>query len=444
MSLHRNPEFLRHVWLELTPQRLIATPMIVALIVLIAWQLEDSIGDLPTVAIALFFGMTVLWGAKLAGDSLNQELTQGTWDNQRLSGMSAWQMTLGKLAGGPVFAWYGGALALVVFALSAEWNWSSVRTLLTALAVAITLHAMALLSALIAWRKLPRGAATPRSRGASILLLVIFAPQLFFALRGRGDPSESVHWYLWHLPRPEFMLLCALLAMFWSTLGLYRVMREELSFRDPPNAWIGFLLFLFAFCGGWFYDGRGARLFEILQPVSGHLAACLAISLIASYLLLFSERKDWVRMRRLIALWRDGQGTRAWELMPKWMATFGLTCIVGLVFCASSLLTEPLMQGIAAACTAIAFLAFLVRDGAFVLGLNFVRDQSRADGAAAVYLVVLYALLPGVLAALGLQFIATPFWPPLIYQQPPWLVLMLFQTALALDFALKRWKKLPA
>ncbi|TDU28594.1 hypothetical protein DFR24_2969 [Panacagrimonas perspica] len=443
MSLLRNPEFLRHVWLELTPQRLLATPLILGLIVLIVSQVEIASLGLPTVSMGLFVGMTALWGAKLASDSLNNELTQGTWDNQRLSGMGAWQMTLGKLAGGPVFAWYGGALSLVVFALTTPWNWASLRMLLTALAVAISLHALALLSALLAWRKQPRSTATPRSRGASILLLIVFGPQVFFMLPG-DEPAGNVHWYAWHIPAPEFLLACVLLAMFWATLGLYRVMREELSFRDPPNAWIAFLLFLFVFGGGWFHGGQTSRIFEDLGPVAAHLATCLLICLVANYGLLFSERKDWVRMRRLVALWRDGQRSRAWELTPKWLATFALSAGVVATFVVACLITEPPMRAIAAACTAAGFLLFLVRDAALVLGLNFARDQSRADSAAAVYLVVLYALLPGLFVAIGLQFLAAVFWPPLLFAQPPWLILMVVQVAVALDFAIKRWRKLPA
>lgn len=443
MNLLRNPEFLRHVWLELTPQRLLATPIILGLIVLIVSQIEIASMGLPTVSMALFIGMTALWGAKLASDSLNNELTQGTWDSQRLSGMGAWQMTLGKLAGGPVFAWYGGALSLGVFALTASWNWASLRMLLTAAAVAISLHSLALLSALLIWRKQPRSTATPRSRGTSILLLIIFGPQVFFMLPGEGA-SGSVHWYAWHIPSAEFMLGCAVLAMFWATLGLYRVMREELSFRDPPNAWIAFLVFLFAFGGGWFHGGQEARIFEDLGPLPAHLAICLLICLLANYGLLFSERKDWVRMRRLVALWRDGQRSRAWELTPKWLATFALSAVVAAAFAAVCLVTEPPMRGIAAACTAAGLLLFLVRDGALVLGLNFARDQSRADAAAAVYLAVLYALLPGLFVAIGLPFVAAVFWPPMLFEQPPWLILMGVQTAVALDFAFKRWRKLPA
>lgn len=445
MSLYRNPEFLRHVWLDLTSQRLIAMPVILGLIALLAAKLSDRFGGLAIVALTLFVLITVLWGAKLAGDSLNHELMQGTWDQQRLSGMGAWQMTLGKLFGGPVFAWYGGLLCIALYAATAGHDWAALRTMLTAIAVAFALHSLMLLSTLVAWRKQARSAAmTPRSRGASILLFFVVLPQLSGLIFGRRTSGDMI-WYGHTIAMPDFMLLSAALAAFWSVLGLYRAMREELAFRDPPSAWAAFLLFLFVYVGGWFYGHKIEIPFlPKYAPVTAHLAVCALIAISASYIMLFSERKDWVRLRRLMALWRSGQRQRAWELAPKWLASAVVAVVTSLVFSLACLATQRPLDGIAGACAAAAFLTFLIRDGAIVLGLNFARDQRRADAAAGLYLAVLYVLIPGVLFALGFRLIATMFWPSLVERQPFWLIPMLLQAAAALDFAWKRWRQLPA
>ncbi|NGY03175.1 hypothetical protein [Solimonas terrae] len=446
MNLYRNPEFLRHAWLELTAQRLIAMPAIIGLIALIGAQLDERVGGLRMIGLLLFVLITVLWGAKLAGDSLNQELVQGTWDQQRLSGMGAWQMTLGKLLGGPVFAWYGGLFCLALYAMTATPSWATIRPLLTALSAAFALHALMLLSTLVAWRKQPRAAvATPRARGSTLLLVFIVAPQLMSLMFGRHAVG-TVLWYGHTIAMADFVLLCALLAMVWSVTGLYRAMREELAFRDPPSVWAGFLLFLFVFSGGWFYGRPLADLSVFLKmaPFTAHLALCALIAMIAAYVMLFSERKDWVRLRRLVALWQSGQRRRAWELAPKWLASAVIAVLMSAAFALAGLVTEPWLDGIAGACTAAALLAFLIRDGAIVLGLNFTRDQRRADAAAGLYLAVLYALLPGVLYAFGLRLLATMFWPVLVAHQPFWLIPILLQTAVALDFVLRRWRQLPA
>jgi hypothetical protein len=445
MSLHRNPEFLRNTWLELTPQRLLAMPAVLALILLVV-ALADAPGlPLANVAMSLFVLVVVLYGAKLAGDSMTEELVQGTWDSQRLSGLGAATMTAGKLLGGPVFAWYGGAFCMAAYVATSldAAPYPVLRAGLIVVGIAVTLHALALLSNLMAWRKLPRSIPTQRSSGVMVLLALIFVPQLL-AFMFSGREFGDVRWYAWDMPAADFALLCAALAAFWSVLGLYRTMREELAFRDPPTAWIAFLLFLFAFIGGWFHTGdAGLDEFTRGRPALAHLGACALVSLVATYCLLFGERKDWVKLRRIVALWQAGEVRRAFELTPKWLATFLLTVAVAAAFAVAALATQPVMEGIALACVAFGFLTFLVRDGALLLGLNFARDQRRADAAAALYLAVLYALVPGLLGGLGLEFLLPAFWPPMLQAQPPWLVLMLLQAAAALDFARRRWQQLP-
>ena len=446
MSLHRNPEFMRNTWLELTPQRLLAMPVLLGLILLVASLAPARDLRLADVSLVLFVLVAVLYGTKLAADAMTEELVQGTWDSQRLSGLGAWSMTVGKLLGGPVFAWYGGVFCMGAFiatSLDAAF-YPTLRAALIAIGLAVSLHAFVLLSNLMAFRKQPSTAPTQRARGIALLFALLFVPQMLALVMSKRRELGDVQWYGWEFSAPDFALLCAALAVFWSVLGLYRAMREELAYRDPPTAWIAFLLFVFFFIGGWFYGeplpGRLAQ----GSPVTAHLGACLFVSLLATYGLLFGERKDWVKLRRIVALWSGGEFRRAFELMPKWLATFLLTLAVTAVFAVSALANESTMLGISLACTALAFLAFLVRDGALVLGLNFTRDQRRADAAAALYLAVLYVLLPALLGGFGLVFLFPVFWPPMIQQQPPWVLLMLLQAAAALDFARRRWRQLPA
>ena len=295
MNLLRNPEFVRNCWLELTPQRLLAAPAILGLIFLLSYFADKHSFGVHDVAMTLFVLMTVMWGAKLAGDSLTEELIQGTWDTQRLSGLSAGQMTLGKLFGGPVFGWYGGvicALAYLVFA-PADSGWPTLRSLLVAMGTAVSFHAATLLSGLTLWRKFPQQLAQrARSRGVGLVLILFVAPQLLVWLVSSKRVQGSVTWYGMGFDSADFTLLCVILAVFWSTYGLYRAMREELAFRDAPLAWLAFLLFIFAFSGGWFYgEGHDASGFmSAAPPVLRHLAFCASLSWAATYVLLFSER----------------------------------------------------------------------------------------------------------------------------------------------------------
>jgi hypothetical protein len=446
MNLLRNPEFIRNAWLELTPQRLLAMPALLGLLFLLAYLADTPELRLPQVALGLFAAITVLWGAKLAGETIAEEFSQGTWDTQRLSGLSAWQMSAGKLFGGPIFAWFGGSIcALVLLAFTPPVLWGqALRTLLVAAGAAVSLHAVALLSNLMLLRKLPRQAQRPRTRGAMLLLVVLLLPQLVLLL-GRAPALPDVQWYGHRFAALDFALLCTALAVFWSVLGLYRAMREELAFRDPPVVWIAFLLFLYAFSGGWFYGTDQPRLAYAVEapPLLRHLALCAVFTGAVVYALLFAERKDWLRLRRLLGLWQAGQRRRAFALMPKWLVSLALGMVAVAALCCAALLEQPVLDGIAESCAALAILALLVRDAAIVLGLNFAADQRRADAAAGLYLGVLWVLLPLLLRLLKLDFCLPALLPLLVVHQPVWLIAALFEAAVALEFALLRWRKLP-
>jgi len=442
----RNPELLRNIWLELSPQRLIAMPAILGLIFLAAYLAKSSAEMLPVIALLIYTIVTMIWGSKLAGDSIGIELDQGTWDTQRMSGLSPWSMAVGKLLGGPVFAWYGGAICAAVGLAAMPTDQLPFALKLTAAVVAstVSMHALALLVSLSIWSRQVRTALRTRSRGAGMMILFFLLVQTLFRL-AYSHHAGNVLWYGRQWSGIDFVLLCSALAAFWTVFGLYRAMREELAFRDAPLGWLAFLLFCYAFSGGWFYGTeppRGGLLSDQPQPLR-HLAVCTMISSSAAYLLLFMERKDWLRLRRLAALWKAHERRRAFGLMPKWLATVALSAATTLAFCISALAAGDVRGTIAMVCTALAALALLARDGCLVLGLNFTRDQRRADAAAMLYLGVLYLLLPALLKGLKLGALMAALFPPLVYQQPVWLVAALFQAAAAMEFALARWRKLP-
>ena len=452
MNLLRNPEFVRNCWLELSPQRLVAMPAILGLLFLLC-HLSNTVagmsGHFPgvhSVALVLFVGITLLWGARLATNAMVDEFDAGTWDTQRLCSLSPGQMALGKLLGGPVFAWYGGLICGLVFLYQApEGLPEAIRTLLTAVAVALCVHALAILVSLSSWRKLAQGQRS-RSRGIGILLGIFFLSPLRVLFQ---HSEHTVRWYGSDFALPDFALLCAVLAAFWSLLGLYRAMREELAVRQRPVAWIGFLLFLDVFVGGWVYGNApvvwlNRMLLPSISPLLMHLALCGVVTMTIVYVVIFTEQKDWVRLRRMHGLWQGGRWSLALALMPKWLVALVLSALTAFAFVALAAAELPLRDAIRVGAMALGLLAFLVRDCGLILGLNFTRDRRRADSAAMLYLVVLYVLLPLMLRFAGLGLLVPALVPQLQYDQPVWVLISLFEAALSLAFALQRWGQLPA
>ncbi len=106
-----NPEFRRQLWLEITPQRLIIMPLVLASIA----TLNSNAGNIfgPHLGVKIYLVFMLVWGTRRAISSLADEIRDKTWDTQKMSALSAWDMTMGKMFGGTIFVWYGGAICLI-------------------------------------------------------------------------------------------------------------------------------------------------------------------------------------------------------------------------------------------------------------------------------------------------------------------------------------------
>ena len=92
MSLLANPEFRRHVWLELTPHRLVVMPVLLAMIFLLVGMSADTArgNAIAFTALAIFALLCPLWGARLTVDSVADEFRDKTWDTQRMFALTSW------------------------------------------------------------------------------------------------------------------------------------------------------------------------------------------------------------------------------------------------------------------------------------------------------------------------------------------------------------------
>lgn len=92
-----NPELRRNLWLEFSLHRLIGMPAVLALL----FALFGSFGGAwrERVFTAALWGFVILahfWGTRQASAAVTDEVRDRTWDWQRLSALSPWQMTWGK------------------------------------------------------------------------------------------------------------------------------------------------------------------------------------------------------------------------------------------------------------------------------------------------------------------------------------------------------------
>lgn len=428
-----NPEFIRNLWLEFSLQRLLFWPLLQLLLLLLIlmgtdFSLKRELGHF---FLALFALITGIWGSKQATASVFDEVLGRTWDWQRMSGLSPWSMTWGKLFGASLYAWYGGLIflltaiaALILDGQAQDWKWLGVIFSMVLLS-----QALGLLLSLLYVRSRP----LEHSRvSSSIYLLVLIG---LFMLGGKlaEDGEQGLSWYLWSWDVLDFALLSILLFWLWAVLGAYRVMRRELSHSARPWVWLAFLGFVIIYLGGLVEQGLSAWL--MLAYLCAHVAALLAILV---------EPKDAVQLRGLMARLAAGDLSRALLLTPSWLVSLLLAVIalLGLYLSPGLGLVFIGLQAYPAAFMASLLLLFLLRDLAIFLSLSLSAEARRAEAMGLIYLLVLYSLLPTLIQTLGLDGMLV-FLHPRVDQSYLWaLIGPLSGMLLAMALLWRQWRRL--
>ncbi len=434
-----NPELRRNLWLEFSIHRVIAAPVVIGLIALLFLSAESK-EVMNNIAMAAAFGYVVvvlLWGTKLAGDSVIEEARDRTWDAQRMSSITPWRMTWGKLLGAPSFAWYVGGILLVIFmAAGSTMDMPVLRQALLMLCVAIMMHAMALNGSVLAARK-----GVSRRGAGTILILVLAFLWLGTGLRLLDDMEKSVAWWGLSISKLNFALCSAVAFGAWAVLGAYRSMCNELEIRTTPWALPAFMLFTAAYFAG--FPLREIHSASSLRAFFGVMATGVIIAMVFSYALLFAEKSGATEWQRLRARVITQQWRRALQEMPLWLVALTLgVCMALAASVTGGSDNGRLLHQIGTA--PVALMLFAIRDAAIFQFFALARQPRRVEAATLFYLVLLYGLLPGLLKAFGADTIANFVLPPLSGNVAFSFGVMTVQASLATALAVMRWRKIHA
>ncbi|HLF98741.1 MAG TPA: hypothetical protein VI457_16495 [Methylococcaceae bacterium] len=437
-----NPELLRYIWLEFSLHRLIAMPGVLILVFLLAHtaSAESGAGSakvLAGMAIGFFALIVGLWGTRLAADSVTREANEHTWDGQRLSALSPWSMTWGKLFGAPVFTWYGGLFCLAVLLAAAPSDWPAGRYALLLVAAALLLHALGLLFSLLATRH--EAVRERRMPGLLVVFLLLFGvlPLLGRVMDTAGS-QQLVYWWGGAFPRLDFLLVSAAAFAAWAVFGACRLMCRELQVRTTPVAWVAFALFAIAYLTG-FLDTADFLAGVERAGLLGWTGLLLNLGL--TYLMLFAERSDAPLVRRLLLSAEARQWRRVLEELPCWPVSLLLAGISGLMMALYPLEFAGGLSNIFLPPLPLLLLA--VRDSSLYLFFSFGRPRrSWVEGATLLYLLVLYWILPSLLRAMGAETLAKwvlpSFWEreSIVFSS----VILFLQAALAVALTVSRWR----
>ena len=228
--------------------------------------------------------------------------------------------------------------------------------------------------------------------------------------------------------REGFELVSTAIFAIWAVIGVWRLMRAELQFRNLPWLWTLFALYL-VFYGARFLASPVDPMVRFLGPAAV-LFAC-------TYLLALVEPKDVVGLRRLVGRVRAGAWRGFFEALPLWLLTFAFAGLAVVLTIALDRTAAQTPQREVAVLLLVSSFLFMTRDLAILLALNLGRNPRRADLAAVLYWAVLYALVPLLLDAFG-QSNATALFRP--DGTPAAVVSAGAQAALGLIWVAWRWR----
>ncbi len=392
-----NPELQRNLWLEATRRQIASAAVLLGLIFVLVWLLgrgRDA-HDFVLAGGLVFVVAGLLWGSREARASVVHEVYNRTWDFQRLSALSPWTLTWGKLVGATSRPWMFAGVALAVAFLQLASISSVAHALfwaLVGLGCAVFLQASGMAVGLIEIRKARALGRLPglRSPGLSLLLLVLAGLGLSvwrrthpFGLHGFGLDGEVTPLFWWNVgyDRTGFAAASLVALAAFAVLWAWRLMRLELQLNNAPWAWL-----LFVAGAGLYAAGFGTLLW--FPPPQVRLGWASAAFAACAYVAAFVEPADRVQLRRFAAAVARFDVERLWWSLP--------TPIVPALLAVLSALTLSTMlwrQGeFAPSAFGLALVAFFLRDLGLIAGLRLSPHSRRSDFSVIAALLLTYVI----------------------------------------------------
>jgi len=452
-----NPELAKNIWLELSLQRLITMPAILLLFVFLIFSLNSGAENpWTTVHYFSFYGFIfigILWGMKSSSDAILDEYNDKTWDWQKMSSIGPWKLAVGKLIGSTIYNWYGAIICWGLFMYSATYTSqpkAEFKTGFLLVTIMLGLHGLMIL---IALQLIRRTNANTKIKSNRIFLFgILFAGILssifsYFTLFGSSKMMQLT-WYGIAIPTLDFLLFTSIIYTIWIFAGLYRSMRTELQFTDPPSWWLFFLIFHFIFQYGFFLpEGKMVD----LSAISTTLTLLFVETILLTYLLALSENKDIVLFRKLINALKSSDFPTFYKYIPLWLITLPIAKIAGfllllflLIFDENQLLKPFLKEygltnKVEIAGFYFAILLFALRDLGILLLLNFSNRPQRADTSMLVYLVLIYLILPILTSGLEISVI---LYPDITQGIIPLIGFPMIEALAVIYFLVKKWQEI--
>ena len=388
-----NPEFRRQLWLQFSATRLIVLPLLVlACFAAVGLSQPNDLAQSLAVTGAVLFGLLV-WGmgTLAAGASVIDEITEHTWDQQRMSALQPWAMTWGKLAGATSYGWYGGLICLLVAVPGALLMGRS--DTVVRFAVVGVLGGVLLQALLIAVNLQLAKAGGRITRGGGVAALVLMLLWGVAPLISAFN-NEQATWWGQTFGRLNFMVASLALFAGCALVAAWRSMAEVLAVRQWPWGWPALACVITAYLAGFSPEHRLA-----VFSVTG-----LMVSSVFTYAALLTEPQLRPMWQRVATRLGSSQWRAALQQLPRWPTTLALALPFALlaVFSMPPESGPPLrVLGSPVGFLSMTLVMLMARDCALALFLAFSPTGRRPVRGFLVWMLVLYGLLPWLVGSLG-------------------------------------------
>ncbi len=445
-----NAEFIRNLWLQISPARLIGAVAVIALVLTVIFLAAKATPwDVVTsVASAALIFVLIFWGATAARATVKDEIRGNTWNQQRMSGLTPWQITWGKLFGGTAYVWWISLIVLMLWSVARIMTNEALdlrESVLTWIAGGIAAHAVAMIAA-IGFRSTDGSRLEEIPVGVLVLVILIFSQSAvpFSLLRDQGSA-----WHNIALSQPQAALLLAAPFALWAVVGAHRSIQREMQ-----EALLPWALPLALLCIGFLFAGF-IKTNGLLNAVLLGFIVTFGLTATFAWAAFFVEPQSITTTRECIALVRAGRigdallrmSTASVLLIA--LCVLGVICAIAVAAAVGSAKPLPLTlsdQRSGSELLTLGPVVFVwiiivaVRDFCVAHTLQALsRTGTRAMGAFAVYLAVMYFAVPLLLGSAGAK--AQDFWlPTSAWPSASCLVGALASLAIAILLSWKRWQ----
>lgn len=329
-----NPEFKRNLWLEISPSRLIMMPIALGLVAALCFVL-DTVQPLETlfiVSCGMGAALILGWGSFAVVNSINSELAERTWDQQRLSALTPWEMAWGKLLGSAAYAWYGGLLCILVafvVALMQPDPLTRCVGLFTGLLTTVALHAGLMASRLHTLDTQDGKNTSTLGRLFGVFMLLQSLPFLFLLVaKDTGDDVGRNTWWNLGLPFMAENFVLASLFLMLGLLAMWRSMGKQLMLRTTPWAWVLGIVAIGFIVAGYFLNFKIRAIPLITVSVT---------AIVTTYFAIFTEKNNLLVWRAVIFHYKNSTARRFFQSLPLWPVSFVLALIFATIYSAFGL-----------------------------------------------------------------------------------------------------------